>query len=64
LIASEKAKSNPKANLIESQLQQFKQNLSRAPGEEEHQFGDWLPESFSKSRKQIIEWALELYQSS
>jgi len=64
LIASEKAKSNPKANLIESQLQQFKQNLSRAPGEEEHQFGDWLPESFSKSRKQIIEWALELYRST
>lgn len=63
-IASEKAKSNPKANLIESQLQQFKQNLSRAPGEEEHQFGDWLPESFSKSRKQVIEWALELYRST
>ena len=64
LIASEKAKSNPKANLIESQLQQFKQNLGQAPGEEEHQFGDWSPESFAKGRKQIVEWALELYQPS
>jgi hypothetical protein len=64
LISSEKAKGNPKANLFESQLQQFKQNLGQAPGEEEDQFGDWSPESFSKRRKQIVEWAFELYQSS
>jgi hypothetical protein len=64
LISDAKGRGNPKANLIESQLQQFKQNLGQAPGEEEDQFGDWSPESFAKRRKQIVEWALELYQPS
>jgi hypothetical protein len=64
LISAAKLKGNPKANLIESQLQQFKQNLGQAPGEEEHQYGDWAPESFEKKRKQIVEWVLELNQSS
>jgi hypothetical protein len=64
LISVAKVKGNPKANLIEHQLQQLKQNLGQAPGEEEYQFGDWSPESFSKRRKQIVDWTLELYQSS
>jgi hypothetical protein len=64
LISSAKVKGNPKANLIEQKLEQLKQDLGQAPGEEEHQFGDWSPESFAKRRKQIVEWALELYQPS
>jgi hypothetical protein len=64
LISVAKGRGNAKANLIEQKLQQFKQGLGQAPSEEEDQFGDWPPESFSKRRKQIIKWALELYQSS
>jgi hypothetical protein len=62
LISVAKGGGNAKANLIEQKLQQFKQDLGQAPGEEECEFGDWPPESFSKRRKQIVEWALELYQ--
>jgi hypothetical protein len=62
LISAAKLRGNPKANLIERQLEQLKQDVGRAPGEEEHQFGDWSPESFAKKRKQIVEWALELWQ--
>lgn len=62
LISAAKSKGNPKANRIEQQLEQLKQHLGRAPGEEEFQFGDWSPEAFSKKRKQIVEWALELGQ--
>ena len=64
LISAAKLQGNPKANFIEKQLEHFKQDLGRAPDEEEHQYGDWAPESFSKKRKQIVEWALELNQSS
>ena len=64
LIISEKASGNPKANLIEGQLEKFKQDLGQGPSDGENRYGDWSPDSFSKRRKQIIEWALELYQSS
>jgi hypothetical protein len=63
LISDTKGRDDTKANLIEQKLQQFKQDLGRGPGEGENQFGDWPPDSFSKRRKQIIEWALELYRS-
>lgn len=64
LISVAKVKGNPKANLIEKQLEQLKKDFGQAPGEEEHQFGDWSPESFATRRKQIVEWVLALYQSS
>jgi hypothetical protein len=64
MISDAKGRGNAKAKLIEQQLERFKQDCGRVPGEEECEFGDWPPESFSKRRKQIIEWALELYQSS
>ncbi len=64
LISTAKERNDTKASLIEKKLQQFKQDLGQGPGEEESQLGDWRPDSFSKRRKQIIEWALELYQNS
>jgi len=62
LISAEKAKNNPAASIIEQKLKQFKKYLGRGPCDDEHLFGDWEPGSFTKRRKQIIEWALELYQ--
>lgn len=62
LISAANLRGNPKAKFIERQLEQLKQDMGRAPGEDEHQFGDWSPGSFAKKRKQIVEWALELWQ--
>jgi len=63
LISAAKGRGDTKASLIEEKLEQFKENLGQGPGEEENQFGDWPTYSFSKRRKQIMEWALELYQN-
>lgn len=60
LISAEKARENPAALRIERQLAQLKKNLGKSPGLKENDFDDWLPETFDKRRKQIVEWALEL----
>lgn len=60
LISAEKARENPAALRIERQLAQLKKNLGKSPGLKENDFGDWLPETFDKRRKQIVEWAMEL----
>jgi hypothetical protein len=61
LISSAKERGRPKAVQIEKQLQQFKKNFGEAPKAGEDFFGDWHPDSFSKKREQIVEWALELF---
>ena len=64
LICSEKAKGNPKAAIIEHQINQLKYNLSDYPGIKENIFGDWHPTSFKKRREQIIKWMFELSAQS
>jgi hypothetical protein len=61
-IAAEKRKGNLKAISIDNRLQRFKHQLGVGPGKEENDFGDWPPESFERRRKQIVDWALELYK--
>jgi len=60
LISAEKQKGNPRASVIERQLQGLKQNLENEPTRNESEFGGWPPESFEKRRKLIVNWALEL----
>jgi len=63
LITAAKIENNPAAFFIEKKLEKFKKGLGQAPGNDDDSLGDWPLESFSKKRNQIIEWALELYQS-
>jgi hypothetical protein len=60
LISAEKYRKNPVAYSIDGKLRQFKQNLGKGPGPEEAEYGDWSPGAFTKYRKQIIEWLIEL----
>jgi hypothetical protein len=60
LISNGKSRGNPKAERVERQLQQFKEGLGKAPGEGVAQFGDWPFETFTKKRRQIVEWSLDL----